>query len=117
YVIEGNLFWGDNWSAVEAETLAETLAIADNSVVGFIDYLVDTAGTTDPEGVAWTILEEVSPMCTAVDTSMWGEGLINWYDNFLARVVEYLDSFIGFDPNDLDPDDDEAGGDIEEPLA
>lgn len=104
YVIEGNLFWPSGGGTIFAEP-GETLEIntklqgGKNSVIGYIDHLVNVEGFSgdDPEGIAWTVLEAASPMCVSVDPSQWGAGLINWYENFLSRVIDYLEFGIGSD--------------------
>ena len=103
YVIEGNIFWpgttGPIYASAEATTLDSSLALfgGKNSILGFVDYLVNEQSLgDDPEGIAWTVLEHASPMCTSVEPEgNWGDGLINWYDNFLERIIAYLDEGIG----------------------
>ena len=108
YVIEGNLFWPTgSLSAVEAPTLEAVLAVSrDNTVVGYLDYLIDTLGYRQPEQVAWKILEEASPMCASVDPAQWGEGLQAWYETFVARVSDYMEEATLLAGDDFDPDDD-----------
>lgn len=115
YVIEGNRFWpSDEFAinAIEYPTLEEVLAEDDNSVVGLIDYLMNEGGIDQPEGIAWAVLEHAHRMSNPEamigpvaleETEYWGDGLINWYDNFLERVVAYVDEgSIGLDePEDV----------------
>jgi hypothetical protein len=101
FVVEGNLFWptpGEMINAEEAETLEAVLAIEGNSVIGYVDVLI-ARDYTDPAVVAQQILQEVSPLCADLDPAMWGEGLLAWYENFVERLIPYLEEGgIEFDP-------------------
>jgi hypothetical protein len=101
YVVEGNLFWpvpGEMINAEEAETLDAVLAIERNSVIGYVDALI-ARDYTDPAVVAQQILQEVSPLCADLDPAMWGDGLRAWYENFVERLIPYLEEGgIEFDP-------------------
>jgi hypothetical protein len=95
FVIEGDKFWPrvDQFHIVQisAPTLAATLALReDNTVLGFIDYLVDEEGVTDPIAIVWRVLDEAAPMCGQVDPSQWGEALRIWFNDFLERVTAYV---------------------------
>lgn len=101
WVVEGNRFWQTNKvNAEEAPTLEAVLAIDDNGVNGFIDYLINDQGFRSPEEITWRILQEASPLCADLDPEQWGEGLAQWFENFVARIVPYVEETtggIGFD--------------------
>ena len=99
FVIEGNLFWPTGFSAgaEEAPTLTATLNIApDNSVLGFLDYLIDSQGIRDPYQIGQIVLEEMAPMCAAAPDSTWSPGFASWYQSFVERVSDYIDNQFGF---------------------
>lgn len=104
WVVEGNRFWQEGQvNAEERPTLDATLAIDDNSVLGFVDYLINDQGYQQPEEIAWKILVEASPLCADLDPEQWGEGLAQWFQNFVARLTPYVEEALGgigsFDPN------------------
>jgi hypothetical protein len=103
FVIEGDLFWpkkgAKSYAAIEAPTLDATLAARrDNTVLGFVDYLVDTLGYAHPENVVWEIVKQAAPMCEQVDPAQWGEAMRIWFNDFLRRVTTYMneDTIGGF---------------------
>ncbi len=95
-VAEGRHFFPGDWAttntrAEEASTLSATLDLGpDNTVMGFIDYLVDQEGIEDPLVVAARILEEASPQCASVTDDTWGEAMRAWYDSLVRRVTAYM---------------------------
>lgn len=100
-VWEGNLFWDDS-EVAPFETVQETLAYNENtqspnSILGFVAYLIDDEGITQPNDIAWRVVEELSPMCVAVDdpNKSWGPGLLNWYNNFLDRLIPWIEGYTG----------------------
>lgn len=104
-VLVGAGFWPDtkSISAVERETLAETLAVPGNSVVGFVDYLMNEEGLDQPEDIAARIMVELSSFCWDVPVSQWPPayaGFFNWLME--ERLVNYVETgTIGdFDPNE-----------------
>lgn len=102
FVIEGDLFWPDDPRFVvaeEAPSVSETLNLRrDNTIVGFIDYLMNEEGEDDPIEIVWRILTEVSPMCADVDPdTQWGESMRIWFNDFLDRVTAHVEeATIGF---------------------
>ena len=97
FVIEGDLFWPDPRAFVvvseQAPTLEETLNLRDdNTVIGYVDYLVDELGITDPVEIVWRIVAEASPLCADANPETdWGEAMRIWFNDFLARITHYLD--------------------------
>jgi len=95
-VAEGAHFFPFNWAtmntrAEEASTLDATLSIArDNTAMGFVDYLTDQEGITDPLVISARILEEASPQCASVPASDWGPHLRSWYTSLVQRVTAYV---------------------------
>ncbi len=95
-VAEGRHFFPHDWAttntrAEEASTLAGTLALGrDNTALGFVDYLVDEEGITDPLLVARRILDETSPQCASVSDDSWGEAMRAWYSSLVRRVTDYM---------------------------
>jgi hypothetical protein len=105
YVIEGNQFWGAR-RAEEFPTVLETLmAPGDdpkNSIQGWIDYLLNQEGVTDPQVIVERFMREVSPFCWDVahssgefDPETWGVGMRNWFENFFARVMDHVATWEG----------------------
>lgn len=101
-VAEGRWFFPFDWATVntraeEADTVGGTLAIGrDNTVLGFIDYLTDTEGVTEPEVIAARILEDVAPTCASVPVDSWGPAMRAWYASLSKRVTAYVgQDFIG----------------------
>ena len=108
WVIEGNRFWQDGRGlefpyAVSYPTVDQTLSYVPpgsdddcvNGIEGWIDYLMDVEGIEDPIVIVQRFMQEVAPFCWDVDPSFWGEGLLAWYNNFLARVTDYVESVVG----------------------
>ena len=95
-VAEGKYFFPFDWDvgvhrAEEAPSLPATLAIgSDNTAMGFIDYLVDREGVSDPLLVAARMLEEVSPQCASVPDTDWGNAMRAWYTSLVDRVSAYM---------------------------
>lgn len=99
YAIEGNRFWPSaefGLNAIEAPSLAQTLSIPDNSVVGFIDYLINVEGFQQPYDVAGRILAEAAPMCASLPDDQWGDGLFAWYGSLVERITRYMEETIDF---------------------
>ena len=81
---------------VERESYAETMAQDRNGVTGYIFFLIYAAGVDEsgsplpglqPEEIAYQILTEISPMCADLPDDMWPDGLWDWYEYFLERVI------------------------------
>jgi len=95
-VAEGRWFFPFDWATVntraeEADTVGGTLAIGrDNTVLGFIDYLTDTEGVTEPEVIAARILEEVAPTCATAPVDSWRPAMRAWYGSLTERVTAYV---------------------------
>lgn len=60
------------------------------TVLDVIDSLI-LDGVTDPKLITDAIVSEVSPLCFDADPDFWGDEFYNWYDNFLGRVVDYVE--------------------------
>lgn len=83
-------------ASAEAETVLETMQLSPTTgAVGFVDYWLGRGET--PQDIAMRIIEEFSPMCSSVDPSQWGGGLLRWYDETVDRIIEERDSMIGGD--------------------
>lgn len=95
-VFEGETFWPktSSYSAIEAPTLAGVLAIEGNSVIGYVDVLIDQQGFTDPVEIAAQILREASPLCADVDPNLWGAGLRDWFNDFVERLIPLVDESV-----------------------
>lgn len=119
YVVEGNRFMPLDDFDINAEsptkagaTLDEALDLygGDNSVWGYVDYLVegnDEAGIkgiyNDPVHVAWHILRDAAPACNEIDAEKyWGDGLYFWFQSLLERLKGEFPERYGWDPN-FDP--------------
>ena len=128
YVIEGNLFWQSDGGVIMsdgAETVDMALAMKsapdiespDNSVLGFVEYMIEELGVRDPQDAVWEIIRQVSPLCADVDPNKdWGPGMYNWFQNFSARMVDFFEETlgaIGFDPDAPTDADDEDLDDFE----
>lgn len=96
-------------SECEADTLADTLdhpecTTPPNAVYGFLAYLLDTEGLTDPIEIATRVMLEAQPggeFCIGMDPDTWPEPLALWWTSFVDRVTEYVEASIngiGFDP-------------------
>lgn len=97
WVIEGDRFWPESqdfsYQAVERPSLEATLAHSrTNSVIGFVDYLMNQEGMDDPVEIVWRVLEEAAPLCADVDPSQWGGAMRYWFDDFLKRVTRYVET-------------------------
>lgn len=96
FVFEGEFFFPANWASVdtwaeEADTVEATLAIRpENTVIGYIDYVADTLGVTDPLEVTRRIFAEIAPSCDSVPDSEWSPGLRAWYTSLAGRVAAYI---------------------------
>ena len=96
YIVEGNKFeplslGSFDYSAIEADTLKETLAIPGNSVYGYIDYLMDVGGMDDAKEIATQIAKEAM---ADTDLHIWykGPGAFGEADSFVFFVEEWRDS-------------------------
>jgi len=95
-VAEGRHFFPHDWAttntrAEEASTLDATLAIGrDNTAMGFVDYLTDTEGVSDPLLIAARILDEISPQCASLPEQSWGTEVRAWYDTLVKRITDYV---------------------------
>lgn len=96
-VFEAEGFWNDgvNVAAIEAPTLGAVLAEPGNSVAGYVDFLINEQGFTDPVDIAAQILREASPLCADVDPDQWGRGLIAWYNDLVERLIPYVERELG----------------------
>jgi hypothetical protein len=97
WVIEGNLFWpkpNTTGDFIEAPTVAEALAIPGNTIGGWLDYMILTAGVTDPIAIAQQFITETAPFCWDV-VDQWPESMLNWYENFVSRVTDYVEAWEG----------------------
>jgi hypothetical protein len=112
-VVEGYLFetasWQDSLNAIEAPTLMETLAAEtypgmdppDNTVYGFIDYIMTYEGYDSAEGVALRVVQEANALCADVPMDNWPEELSEWFASFVERIGPWVDNNlgeIGFEP-------------------
>ncbi len=95
FVLEGDQFWPDaaafSVMAIEKPTLGQTLAIEGNSVLGFVDYLINEEGEDDPLEIVWRVVEEASPMCAAVEPEQWSAPMQAWFNDFLDRVTDHAE--------------------------
>lgn len=104
-VLVGEMFWPDTKSivAMEAPSLKETLELSDdNSVVGFVDYLMNEEGLQQPEEIAARIMLEISAYCWDVPPSQWHPAYRMFFEWLMDRLVPYVEEgTIGdFDPNE-----------------
>lgn len=100
YVIEGNLFWPTDAFGIDAEqapTVTATLNVSPtNTIVGWLDYMIDVQGITDPYQIAAALVAELAPLCADVDESQWSDGFFAWHSSFVDRVTVYLEDQIDF---------------------
>ena len=101
-VVEGWLFETNSWqewgevSALEAPTLRETLAIApDNSVYGFIDYIMTYESFGSPEEVALRIMQETNALCADIPVHNWSLEVSEWFNDFVERIRPWVEENIG----------------------
>jgi hypothetical protein len=101
-VVLGEMFWPgpealppkQGPTAIERETLDETLAVAGNTAVGFVDYLLAQEGLEQPEEVAMRILAEASPFCHDMPAASWPAGFRDFHEWLLIRCVPYVDEWV-----------------------
>jgi hypothetical protein len=109
YVLEGWYFetysWQKTISAIEASTLYGTLQEApDNSVYGYLAYLINEEGVDTPPQLAIRVMQEASPMCVEVfadqDLEDWPPGLAEWFESFVERITPWVveETGIPFEP-------------------
>lgn len=100
FVIEGDQFWpkkgAEVWVAVSAPTLDAALAKRGasgglNSVLGYVDYLVDELGIDNAVDIMWRIVDEAAPMCAQVEPEQWGEAMRIWFNDLRRRIEQYLE--------------------------
>jgi hypothetical protein len=111
FILEGKLFEpGANASYVSAisqPTLSETLAESpDNSVYGYIDYLVDFEGYQGAEEIALQVMREGNSLCADVPIDQWPPALAAWFDSFVDRIEPWV---YGATIGEFDPDTEPAG--------
>lgn len=97
WVIEGPYLWHlpnlppSGSSAIEADTLAATLAIPDgegrggNNIEGFLDAL-ENAGMSVDEA-AQQVVKEAAPQCAAVGPQFWAPAMRLWYQNLRGKIA------------------------------
>lgn len=78
------------FSAGEEKSIPCFSPPANCTILDLIDAFVFD-GVTDPKQIADTIFAQASPLCADVDPGFWGDGLWAWYDDFLGRIMNYLD--------------------------
>lgn len=104
-VLEGELFEPGGSFAIaelEAPTLAQALelrtapdlATPDNSVYGFLAYLIDQGIATTPSALASRVLAEASPGC-AGDPSTWSPVITAWHADFSQRIASWVSETVG----------------------
>lgn len=95
-------------NACEYDNLAATLEDPDNqcppqgtnTVYGYIDFMIDQLGMDDPIAIATQILVEAAPFCADLPEQLWPEPLVDWWNGFVERVVDYHEEATGipFEP-------------------
>ncbi len=97
------LYGGAQCNSVEFETYAVTMDDPGNGVAGYIYFLIGLG--QQPEQIAYQILTEISPLCADLPDNMWPDGLYDWYEVFLERVIVEWESEWGIE---FDPDEEVA---------
>lgn len=77
-------------SAVEAPSLAETMAIPGNSVYGYVDYLLKH-GSQSAIAIATTILHELGCSETHPGSHLENPVATWWRDDFARRISSYVE--------------------------
>jgi hypothetical protein len=104
-VLEGKFFEpvskGLPITGIEGETLVDTLAAdPENSVYGYIDYLIITGGFREPTEIAEQVMREANALCADVPFWQRPPALAQWFDSFVARISPWVEETafgIGFD--------------------
>lgn len=104
-VLEGELFEpGESFSIVELEapTLAQALELKsapnlprpDNSVYGYLVYLIDNGIATTPDALASRVLAQASPACSG-PPSTWSPVITAWHADFSKRIASWVAETVG----------------------
>ena len=96
-------YGGPQCNSVEFETYLATMDDPGNGVAGYIYFLINLG--EQPEQIAYQILTEISPLCADLPDNMWPDGLFDWYETFLERVIVEWESEWGIE---FDPDEEVA---------
>lgn len=90
YVLEGARFF-DVDQILNAEDYAGAVAAESRYAEGFIKTLIPESQESDPIRIAQRVVQLYAPMCAEVDPSEWGPAMLAWYNDFLDRVITWID--------------------------